>query len=303
MSVLITGSNGFLGSALANALDPAEAIVGVGLRPTSTSPRLCYRQIDITDRSAVAALFRDYRFSSVYHFAAVTEHSRIVDRKNQTLAETLRGTLNLVEEFEAVGGERFVYASSGKVYGPMTGSGLSEDCPTNPSNVLGKMKLLAEDVIRFFAEGSRRRYILARLFNIFGPAQKPTFVVPAMLTQLRTSRAIRLGELGHKRDYLYVDDVVEAMLALSRADLPQGLSIFNIGSGVARSVAELLAELEALLGFGIDVETDPAKLRGDEFSVEFADTGRLRALGWQPRHRFQEGLRKTAAYYAPELLA
>jgi len=302
MSVLVTGCNGFLGRALVNALDPAEAVVGVGLSPTPASPGICYRRVDVTDRASVAALFREHRFVSVYHFAGVTEHSRIVVRKNATLAETLRGTLNLVEEFEACGGERFVYASSGKVYGPMTGRGLREDCPTNPTNVLGKMKLSAENLIRFFAEGSPRRYILARLFNIFGPTQKPAFVVPAILTQLRTSGAIRLGELGHKRDYLYVDDAVEALLTLARADLPQGLSIFNIGSGAARSVKEILAELEDLLGFEIHVESEPARLRPDEFEEEFADTGRLRALGWRPRHAFRDGLRDTAAYYAPELL-
>lgn len=303
MSILITGCNGFIGCALLEALRPDEEIVGVGLSRRPASPRCRYRQMDITDRGCVAALFREHRFSTVYHFAAITEHSRIVEQKNSTLAETLRGTLNLLEEFEAGGGERFVYASSGKVYGTMSSSGLREDGPTEPTNALGKTKLLAENVIRFFAEGSPRQYIVARLFNVFGPAQKATFVIPAILTQLRTSRSIRLGELGHKRDYVYIDDVIEAVLLLSSAGLPPGLSIFNVGSGVPRSVADILAELETLFGFRIHTDTEPSRLRPDERTEEFADVARLRALGWQPRHDFRDGLRRTAAYYAPELPA
>lgn len=302
MSTLITGCNGFLGRSLVAALDPAEEVVGIDIGPKAASSRLRYIQMDITDPTAVAGLFREHAFSTVYHFAALTEHAQIVDRKNTTLAVNLRGTMNLLEAFEAGGGERFLYTSTGKVYGPMTGPGLCEDSPTTPGNVLGKTKLITEDVIRFFAGGSAGRYVICRIFNIYGPGQKPTFVVPAILTQLRASRRLRLGELRHKRDYIYIADVVRALLALASAPLDAGASVFNIGSGVPRSVADILAELECLLGFSIEVEVDAVRFRSDEFGEEYADTSRLRALGWQPGQDFRQGLHKTVAFYAPELL-
>ena len=303
MSVLITGCNGFLGRSLLAALDPAEVVIGIDVSPEAASPRIRYSRMDITERAAVADLFGRHEFSAVYHFAAITEHHEIVSRKNTTLATNLRGTMNLLECFEQSRGDRFLFASTGKVYGKMMGAGLNEDSPTEPTNILGKTKLIAESLIRFFAEGSSRRYAICRIFNIYGPAQKSSFVVPAILTQLRAARRIRLGELSHKRDYIYIDDVVSALLTIAWAELPAGCSVFNIASGEPRDVRDILTEIESLTGCPIEVDTDPAKLRRDEYGSEYGNTARLEALGWRRREDFRDGLRKTIAYYAPELLS
>ncbi|MEP6917014.1 MAG: GDP-mannose 4,6-dehydratase, partial [Acidobacteriota bacterium] len=96
------------------------------------------------------------------------------------------------------------------------------------------------------------------------------------------------------RDYVYVDDVVQALIALSNHDGPD--RIFNIGTGEGRSVQDLVAGVEAACGFPLSIRTDPAKVRPVERPVLVSDSGLARAaLGWAPRMAFQDGIRRVVA--------
>lgn len=296
MKILITGAGGFIGRRLAKNLSeiPGMEIYGLSREGTNLFPGIVPVQCDILDADGVERTFQNCRFDRVVHLAAITEHNEVVGRKQETLEINLKGTMNLLDSFNRhCAGSQFIYASTGKVYGETNEMPISERAMVNPSTVLGKAKRITENIVDFYAVPANR-YLICRIFNIYGEFQKRNFVVPTILDQL-DSPAICLGNLYDKRDYLYIDDLIAAFIACLRSPLKFGnVDYVNIGSGTAVSVADILKEMETLLGRKLKVETDPSRFRKDETSVEFCNHGRLTKLtGWEPKFALQEGLRRT----------
>src|SRR6185436_3889796 len=112
-------------------------------------------------------------------------------------------------------------------------------------------------------------YRIARLFNIFGPGDRVPHVLPDIVNRLSRTGVLALGRLDAVRDYVYVDDVVEALIALSDHDGPD--RTFNVGTGEGRSVQDLVAGVEAACGFPLAVRTDPSRVRPVERPVLVCD--------------------------------
>lgn len=295
MRVLITGAGGFIGRRLIHALqsDHQADITALARHPLEMEGvRSCL--CDVLDADAVEDAFRERAFDYVVHLAAVTAHSEIVDNRQATFEINLRGTMNLLNSFNRhCRGAQFIYASTGKVYGRTNEMPISESAAVNPTNILGKSKRITEEVIDFCAV-PENRYLICRIFNIYGENQKRNFVVPTIIDQLDRD-AVQLGALKDLRDYLYVDDLISALTAcMSHGDAFAPVDHVNIGSGEPACVADILREMEKLLGRKINVEVKQARLRRDETPVEFCDHGKLTALtGWEPAYTLESGLEKT----------
>ena len=303
MPILITGINGFLGMELARTLSNESDIVGVGRTRNLNIPGCRYFSIDITDSQTVSALFKEFQFDTVFHFASLTSHAEIVDKKNESLRINVLGTLNLLNAFEETQGKRFIFASSGKVYGKMTTTGLSEDnSKAEPSNILGQSKLITENIIRFFASSSAAKYTICRIFNVYGPGQRDSFIVPTILKQLKESPNLFLGNLQDGRDYIYIQDLIKAVTLLYKTEQKKSFDVFNIGSGTATTVNQILSELSKIISTDFKVHTDPKKLRFDEYSEEYADLTKIRSVGWSPKVDLRTGLEFCVRKDASELL-
>lgn len=296
MKILITGAGGFIGKRLAKRLSeiPGMEIYGLSREGTNLFPGVVPVRCDILDADGVERTFQNCRFDRVIHLAAITEHKEVVDRKLKTLEINLQGTMNLLNSFNRhCTGSQFLYASTGKVYGETDEMPISERALVNPTTVLGKAKRITENIVDFYAVPANR-YLICRIFNIYGEFQKRNFVVPTILDQL-DSPAIRLGNLHDKRDYLYIDDLIAAFLACIRSPFKfENVDYVNIGSGTAVSVADILKEMETLLGRKLQTETDVSRFRTDETSVEICDHGRLtERTGWEPEFTLREGMERT----------
>lgn len=295
MNILVTGASGFIGRKLLHELAKRESVKLFALsRRSFCEESIEMLQGDLLDESFVQDCFFKHNFDVVMHLAAITEHYKIVDEKAKTLELTLRGTFNLLNAFnENCKGGMFVFASTGKVYGNTNEMPISEKALVNPSNILGKIKRMGEEVIDLCSVHDNR-YLICRIFNIYGEWQKRSFVVPTIIDQI-TSGELKLGNMKDKRDYLYIDDLVEALIAcMDNASGFDQVDYVNIGSGVPADVGDIVKSISELTGKKLPVRVDAEKIRKDETSIEYCNNGKIQGItNWKPKYSLKEGLRKT----------
>ena len=255
MNFLITGAAGFLGSSLANQL-AREGHQVRGLDDLSTgdpqalAPDVHFTRGDVNDRPKLWTLLQEV--DVVYHLAARVSVQESILYPRDYNAANVGGTVSLMEAMRDVGVRRVVLASSGAVYGDIEAQPLRETVTPNPRSPYAVSKLAAEYYVRTIGRLWGIETVSLRIFNAYGPGQHlPAShppVVPYFLRQaLRGGTLVVHGSGDQTRDYLYVDDVVSAMVAASTAPDINGL-VINVGSGVELSVRELVKQVLEVTG-------------------------------------------------------
>ena len=287
-TVLITGGSGFIGRALALALEAHAMVV-------RTSRSDGDFRGDLADAGFVRELLARTRPDQIVHLAGATTHHEITTERTRSLQWGMAALDHLLLHWIPPHPERavFLFASSGKVYSPSPDP-LTETSADHPTTLLGTMKRILEERVRFASIGADGvRYRIARVFNVYGPGQRKQFVVPAILHQLRISSTIELGELHHQRDPIFIDDLVTGLETILRTSNPGSFDIYNVGSSQGADVSDMLRVLEDLLGYRIDVRSNPARKRQYEATSELSNSDKLRAAGWLPRYDLRRGLIAT----------
>lgn len=247
MNFLITGAAGFIGSTLANHL-AREGHQVRGLDDLSTgdpqalSPDVHFTRGDVNDRPKLWTLLQEV--DVVYHLAARVSVPESVLYPRDYNAVNVGGTVSLMEAMRDVGVRRVVLASSGAVYGDLGQQPLYETVTPNPRSPYAVSKLAAEFYVRTIGRLWGIETVSLRIFNAYGPGQHlpPSHppVVPYYLRQaLRNGTLVVHGNGDQTRDYVYVDDVVSAMVAAATAPNVDGL-VINVGSGNETSVRDLV---------------------------------------------------------------
>lgn len=247
MNFLITGAAGFLGSSLVNHL-AREGHQVRGLDDLSTgdpkvlSPDVHFTRGDVSDRPKLWTLLQDV--DVVYHLAARVSVQESILYPRDYNAVNVGGTVALMEAMRDVGVKRVVLASSGAVYGDMNDGSLKETDTPNPRSPYAVSKISAEYYVRTIGNLWNIETVSLRIFNAYGPGQHlpPSHppVVPHYLRQaLRGGTLVAHGDGSQTRDYVYVDDVVSAMVAAATAPNVNG-QVINVGSGVETSIKELI---------------------------------------------------------------
>jgi nucleoside-diphosphate-sugar epimerase len=275
--VLITGGTGFVGRALAARLRQD----GRPFRALGSADG------DIADPGTLASL-RDARFSSVIHLAA---RSYVPDswREPEAFMRTnVQGTRNVLELCRATRAP-LVFASS-YVYGNSPIQPIGEDVPPAPANPYARSKVEAEQACRFYSDRHGVNVSILRPFNVYGPGQDERFLVPSIVRQVRKGGAIEVQDISPRRDWVFVDDLVAALVAAAQRRGP--CSVYNIGSGASTSVGDLVARIQALAGTTLPVRVTGAP-RENEIADTVADISKARReLGWAPSVSLDEGLRR-----------
>ncbi len=299
MNFLITGAAGFLGSALANQLSrEGHQIRGLDNLsagdPQALGPDVHFTRGDVSDRPKLWTLLQEV--DVVYHLAARVAVPESILYPRDYNDVNVGGTVALMEAMRDVGVRRVVLASSGAVYGDLSEQPLRESFTPNPRSPYAVSKLAAEYYVRTIGGLWGIETVSLRIFNAYGPGQHlPAShppVVPHYLKQaLRGGTLVVHGDGSQTRDYVYVDDVVSALIAAATAPNVNGLSI-NIGSGKETSVRELIKTVQDVTGSNSEVVYNPKKSGG--VSRLCADlTLASQKLNYRPSIGLADGLRLT----------
>jgi len=299
MNFMITGAAGFLGSALANRLArEGHQVRGIDDLstgdPQSLSPDVLFTRGDVNDRPKLWTLLQDV--DCVYHLAARVLVAESILYPREYNAVNVGGTVSLMEAMRDVGVRRVVFISSGAVYGDQGEQPLREDAPLNPHSPYAVSKLSAEYYVRTIGDLWSIETVCLRVFNAYGPGQNlPASHPPVIPNFLR--QAVRGGTLvmhsdgSQTRDYVFVDDVVNAMVAAATAPGVERLRI-NVGSGTETSIRELANLVIQVTKSKAEVMYNPRTNPG--VSRMCADLTLARdKLGYRPRVSLAEGLRLT----------
>lgn len=299
MKILITGINGFIGQYLAKELiERGHFVSGIGREKKCKVKSVNkYYSGSVLDQKFIKKIVSTNEI--IVHLAALTTHEDIIVNKFETLQTNFAGTQNVLDAFSRSKiTKKFIYSSTGKVYGKIINLPISEDHPTNPLNILGKSKLITEKLIDFYAAASlstsKKEFIIFRIFNIYGLKQKNNFIIPTIISQLKAKdNSITLGDIEAKRDYVYIDDLIMAFVLAIENKSTKDISIFNICTGVGTSAAQIVKIIEKIIAKKIFIKKNKALLRSDEMKNEYGSFEKIKkAFGWQAKYTLEQGLKK-----------
>ena len=307
--VLVTGADGFVASHLMAELVGAGGceLCGVGLKPGPLAevPGLLYHVADLTDFDMLEAVLAEFRPDSVFHLAAQPSVALSWEDPWSTYRVNILGQVNLMEALRALGLEASVHiACSSEEYGKVHADRmpLSEPMPLRPCSHYAVSKVAQEYLGLMYHEAFGWRVIVTRGFNQVGPGQSPDFVVSSFARQLASIEAglappvMKVGNLDALRDFTDVRDTSRAYRMLMEAGRP-GV-IYNVCSGVARPVSELLDVLLGMSEAVVEVERDPARQRPSDIPVLVGDSSMIRdEVGWEPVIPIERTLRDTLDYW------
>ena len=302
MKVLVTGGGGFIGSNLARALVQRGDEVRI-LDNFSTGNRTNLAELT-NEVEVVEGELRSYErvhaatrgVEVVFHQGALPSVPRSVQDPLTTGAVNVEGTLNVLLAARDEGVRRIVVASSSSVYGNSGDLPRIESSNPDPISPYGVSKLAAERYCVSFSRVYALETVALRYFNVFGPNQDPTSqysaVIPRFLTAIAAGRPVSIyGDGGQRRDFTYVDNVVDANLLAAEAKEANG-AVLNIATGRATSVNQLADVIGKLLERSVEREQHPA--RAGDVRDSWADIARAgEVLGWEPRVSLEAGLQRA----------
>jgi len=311
MRILVTGGAGFIGSHLTErllargdrvvVLDDFDDFYDPSIKRSNVAAHLGhagYRLVegDIRDRALVFRLFAEERFDAVAHLAA-----RAGVRPSLTQAVLYEevncvATLHLLDAAVAHGRPRFIFASSSSVYGLNSKLPFSEDDPIDrPASPYAATKRAGELHVYTAHHLHALPTVCLRFFTVYGPRQRPEMAIARFIRGLEAGEPIPFyGDGTSRRDYTYVDDVADGILAALDRDF--GFEIVNLGGARPVTLSELVAALEAATGRTARLARQPDQ-PGD-VPVTFAATEKAqRLLGFRARVPLAEGLRRSVEWY------
>jgi len=315
-SVLVTGAAGFAGSHLLELLLQERGVKITAWRRPKPKARLkadftpagaaddtiVWDDVDILDREAVFAAAARAQPSIVFHCAGAAHVGQAWNDVESTLAINVRGTHHLLDALERTssGRVRVVIPGSALVYKP-SDQALTEASPLVPSGPYGLSKL-AQEKLGLAARDARIETVVARAFNHFGPRQDPAFAASGFARQIAAIErglqepVIRVGNLEARRDLTDVRDTVRAYAALAE----QGLSgeVYNVCSGRAVPIGDLLHMLLSRARTRVRTEIDPTRLRPSDVPVLLGDPSRIRnATGWTADTPLERTIEDVLTYW------
>jgi UDP-glucose 4-epimerase len=305
---LVTGIAGFIGSTIARRiLAQGDEVRGVDNLATGNKQniaeimdRIDFRQADILDLDAMHSACQGVDY--VFHEAAIPSVPKsVVDPLGSNRAN-IDGTVNVLVAARDAKVKRVVYAASSSAYGDTPTLPKREEMPPNPISPYAVAKLASEYYMISFYRCYGLETVCLRYFNIFGPRQDPTSQYSGVLakfitTMLKGEQPTIFGDGEQSRDFTYVDNAVDANLMASKAPAANVAGrVFNVATGSRVTLTETFQALKKIMAFPGDVNYGPE--RTGDIKHSLADVSPAeKAFGYVPKVDFEEGLRRTIAWY------
>ena len=300
--VLVTGGGGFIGSHVVDRLlGMGHRVVVVddfrSGRPSNLPQDIPLYQTDIA-APALEEVFRNEKPDMVCHYAAQISVQQSVQDPLGDADTNVRGSLNLLQNCIRYGVKKVVYTSSGgAIYGEPLHLPCDETHPVHPLSHYGVSKYAVENYLHVYRQSYGLDYTVLRLSNVYGPRQDPfgEAGVVAIFSQamLQGKPLIINGSGEQERDFLYVQDVVEASITALEEGSGEAL---NIGTGRGASVNQIYSQLKKIADYPGKASHGPAK-PGEVFKIYLDITKARQELGWEPRFSLEEGLKDTLEWF------
>lgn len=305
---IVTGANGFVGRHLTHALRArgVSAIAWQRQPHGGDSITARVRVVDVLDRDGVRRAIGEDQPARIFHLAGAPHVGDSWKNSLPTLQVNVLGTHHLLEAVRLEHAEcRVLVVTSGMIYKPGPDA-LDEDAPLVPSSPYGLSKLAQDQLARLTVDEDGLNVVVARPFNHIGPGQDPSFAIASFCRQIALiehgamAPDLRVGNLDARRDLTDVRDVVAAYLRIMD-DAATGTA-WNVCSGTANRIGDLLDTLLGLATLPITTSTDPDRMRPSDTPLLLGSHARLSAtLGWTPKIPIEVTLADTLAWWRTEV--
>jgi UDP-glucuronate 4-epimerase len=312
-NLLVTGGAGFIGSHLVDRLLSTNVdkitvvddfndfyepeIKRENIRDQSKDPRHKVIEADIRNSSALAEVFNQNRFDCIVHLAARAGVRPSLKEPKLYSETNINGTLNLLELARHHGVKQFVFGSSSSVYGINAKVPFSEDDPIRrPISPYAATKAAGELLCHTYSHLYGLRCVCLRFFTVYGPRQRPDLAIHKFAKLISEDKPIPVfGDGTTRRDYTYVDDIIDGVMAAIDYDRSD-YEVFNLGESRTVELKELIALLEKELGTRAKIVREPPQ-PGD-VPQTFADITKARALlGYNPQTQIEDGLHRFVEWF------
>ncbi|MEM7433545.1 MAG: SDR family NAD(P)-dependent oxidoreductase [Myxococcota bacterium] len=319
-TILLTGAAGFIGSNTATALlRRGDRVVGIDnlndyydparkesnlkeIRDEAPDPeKFSFSRIDIRDEAAIEALFQEHRFDSIVHLAAMAGVRASIDDPKLYLDVNLGATLNLLQAAQRHGQPLFVFASTSSAYGVTELIPFVEtDHADRPLAPYPASKRAAELLGHAYHHLFGQHFTALRFFTVYGPRGRPDMMAYKVLDNIFRGTQVPLYNGGRMhRDWTYVDDIVQGVLAA--ADRPLGYEVINLGRGEPILLSDFVSLIEDQAGRAATLDEQPMLAADIEYT--FADISKARALlDYDPKTSVKDGVAQFFRWYRDVVL-
>ncbi len=311
MKVLVTGSEGFIGSHLTETLFSAGHDVRCLVQynsfghngwldsfPDETLKRLEIIRGDIRDSFMVEAISKD--IDVVFHLAALIAIPYSYSAPESYIDTNVKGTLNILNACRKHETKRIIITSTSEVYGTALYVPIDEKHPRQGQSPYSASKIGADALAESYFRSFEMPVTIVRPFNTYGPRQSARAVIPTILTQILTgAEKLKLGSLHPTRDLVYVKDTAEGFVRICECEGLKGEEV-NIATGSEISIGSLVEKIVELCGVKCEIETDQIRLRPDNSEVErlLGSAEKLmKYTSWKPSTSLEAGLRETIEWF------
>lgn len=305
LRVLVTGYPGFVSMHLVQRLKQEGALIFAFKNPSSKSSLLEKQiikspvkvfDVDITNFSNIESCVKKIKPEIIFHLAAYSNAARSGNIIDECIKVNIEGTANLLRALKSTKYKSFVNVSSTEVYGPISVP-FKEVQRAQPISPYGMSKLAAEHICNFYSKIYHSPIVNLRISMIYGELQPPDKIIPHLILSCLKKKALQLTAGRQTRDFVYVGDVVEALVRASLAQKANGETI-NIGSGHEITIHDLVLKIveKTKTSGKINFGTIPAK-SGEIMRMKVATTKAKEILGWKVKITLERGLEKVITSY------
>jgi UDP-glucuronate 4-epimerase len=310
MRVLVTGGAGFIGSHLVERLLAAGHEVAIlddfndfydplikRANIAAVSKNVAIHHVDLRDAAAVRNVFHGEKFDTIAHLAARAGVRPSIQHPQLYYDVNVGGTLHLLEVARLIGVERFIFASSSSVYGVSRTVPFSEDLHlTQTISPYAATKIAGEFLCSTFSHLYQMRVVALRFFTVYGARQRPDLAIHQFTKKIQAGQPIQqFGDGSTRRDYTYIDDIIQGVMASLNYDGPL-FDLFNLGESETVQLKELIAAIEKVLGKKAKINELPEQ-PGD-VPLTCADISKAKKLlGYNPKTKLHEGLPKFVDWF------
>lgn len=310
MNILVTGSEGFIGSHL------TEMLVKRGYKVTAVVQYNSFNNWGWLDTLSIkknidiiSGDIRDSNFCEnvtkdkdiIFHLAALIAIPFSYIAPQSYVDTNIIGTLNMCQAAKKNNIKKFIHTSTSEVYGSAKYVPIDEKHPLQPQSPYSATKIGADSIAMSFFNSFDLPVTIVRPFNVYGPRQSARAIIPNTITQILSKKdAIFVGDISPTRDFTFVEDTCEGFIATSEKNNTEGLTL-NLGSNFEVSIKEAINLIKKLMNSDIEVVQSEERFRPKKSEVQrlFCDNSLMgEIVGFKPKYNFEDGINKTIEWFS-----